>query len=170
MNWGANFGFKLTSTNDRLAMMTFNRTMIKSTLRGETPLELFMQKLSGEAASQIISAIVSSGRYVGIMNLPNAGQIAGLPRDAIVETYGTIDATGAYAITFGDLPPAVHALVDRHVRGQEMTVSAALTGNQSLVLQALLNDSLTSRLPVDQMESMLDKLLTANKAYLPLFS
>ncbi len=168
-NWGADFGFKLTSTDDRQAMMTFERAMIESALRGETPLEPFLRDLSGEAASQIISAVLSGGRYVGLMNLPNAGQIGNLPRDVIVETYATLDASGASAFAFGDLPPAVHAWVERHVRGQELTIAAALTGDRQLALQALLNDPLTSRLPVDSVERMLAELLEANKKYLPLF-
>ncbi len=167
--WGADFGFKLTSTDDRLAMMTFERAMIESTLRGETPLEPFMQEVSTEAAGPILSAIVTNGRYVGIMNLPNAGQVSNLPRQAVVETYGMIDATDAHAITFGDLPPAVLALIEPHVRGQELTITAALTGDRSLALQAMINDPLTSRLLVDQIEKMLDELLEANKIYLPLF-
>jgi alpha-galactosidase len=168
-HWGADFGFKLTSAGDRQAMMMFERMMIESALRGETPLEPFMQELSGEAASQIISAILTDGRYVGIMNLPNTGQIANLSHQSVVETYGVIDAAGAHATTFGDLPPAVLALVERHVRGQELTVSAALTGDRALALQALLNDPLTGRLPTDQVELMLGELLEANQKYLPLF-
>jgi len=168
-NWGADFGFKLTSTDDRQAMMMFERMMIESTLPGETPLEPCMQDISTEAASPIISSIVTNGRYVGIMNLPNLGQIANIDKDIIVETYGTIDPSGASAFTFGHLPPAVHAWVQRHVQGQELTIAAALTGDRSLALQALLNDPLTSCLPTDQVEKMLDELLEANKGYLPRF-
>jgi alpha-galactosidase len=168
-NWGADFGFKLTNTNDRQAMMMFERQMIESTLQGETPLEPFMQDISTEAASPIISSIVTNGRYVGIMNMPNLGQIANITKDIIVETYGVIEPSGASAFAFGSLPPAVHAWVERHVQGQELTVTAALTGDRSLALQAMLNDPLTSRLPADQVEKMLDELLKANKKYLPLF-
>jgi len=168
-NWGADFGFKLTSTADRAALMAFERELIESVLAGEAPLESFMQELSGEAVSPILSALFSAGRYIGIMNLPNRGQISNLPADVIVETYGTIDPTGAHAISYGDLPAAVQALVERHVRNQEITVAAALGGERRLALQAMLNDPLTGRLPVDQTRKMLDELLEANRTYLPLF-
>ena len=168
-NWGADFGFKLTSVEDRAALMFFARSMIESVLAGETPLEPFMQDLSGEAANQILSAVVCGGRYSGILNLPNAGQIRNLPGGSVVETFGTIEAGGAKAESYGDLPVGIQALVERHVRNQDMTLAAALSGDRALALQALLNDPLTERLPVDLAEKMLDELLAANRAYLPLF-
>ena len=89
--------------------------------------------------------------------------------DAIVETYGSIDAAGAQAYAFGALPAAVHDLVERHVHVQELTVRAALSGDRGLALQAFLNDPFTSRLPADEVEKMMNELLEANRAYLPLF-
>jgi alpha-galactosidase/6-phospho-beta-glucosidase family protein len=169
-NWGADFGVKLTSADDRAAIMDFERTWIESALAGEIPLEPFMQELSGEAASPILTAIVGGGRYEGILNLPNQGQVSNLPSGAVVETYGSLDSGGAHAFSFGELPPGVQNLVERHARNQELTVQAALRGDRSLALQAMLNDPLTGRLPVDQTGRMLDELLEANKAYLPQFA
>jgi alpha-galactosidase len=167
--WGADFGFKLTSSNDRAAAMASARAMIESALAGDTPLEPFMQEQSGEAAGPILSAVVSGGQYTGILNLPNRGQLEGLPEDAIVETCGSIDAAGAQAYAFGALPAAVQDLVERHMRVQELTVRAALTGDRRLALQAFLNDPFTGRLPADEVEKMMNELLEANQAYLPLF-
>jgi alpha-galactosidase/6-phospho-beta-glucosidase family protein len=103
------------------------------------------------------------------MNLPNVGQIDNLPRDAVVETYGVIDAVGANAIAYGDVPAGVQNLVGHHVCQQEMTVQAALTGSREIALQVLLNDPLSSRLTVSQARQMLEELLEANKQYLSLF-
>ncbi len=97
------------------------------------------------------------------------GQITNLPLDAIVETYGTIDQTGAYAIDFGKFTPGVQTVLERHIRNQEMTVESALTGDRRLALQVLLNDPLSSRLTVDQAGSMLEEMLAANRDYLPQF-
>ena len=168
-SWGTDFGFKHTSIDDRQAIMLFERVKIESTLADDTPLSPFMQELSSEALNPILTALVTGGRYEGIMNLPNAGQIDNLPANVIVETYGTIEAGGAHAAHFGSLPPAVHALVERQVRNQELTIQAALGGNRRLALQAMLNDPFTGRLPVNEIEKMFDELLEANRAYLPLF-
>lgn len=168
-NWGADYGFRLTSIEDRQALEFFARAMIESAINGETPLEPFMQERSGEALAEIISAVTVGGRYHGILNLPNVGQIANLPYDAVVETYGVIDHTGAHALAFGEFPPGVQTVLERHIRNQEMTVEAALTGDREMALQVLLNDPLSSRLSVVELKSMLEELLEANKQYLPQF-
>ena len=86
----------------------------------------------------------------------------------VVETYGVVDSSGAYGLSAGDLPPAIQAVVSRHVSNQELTVEAALTGNRTLARQALLNDPLVM-LPPETAVAMLDELLEANREYLPLF-
>jgi alpha-galactosidase/6-phospho-beta-glucosidase family protein len=143
--------------------------MIESGLSGDTDLKPFMDEISGEAANKIIRAIVGGEKYVGIMNLPNTGQVRNLPHDAVVETYGVIDATGAHAIAFGNVPPGIQNVLEHHVRQQEMTVAAAMSGSREIALQVLLNDPLSSRLTVGQAGEMLEELLDANRRYLPLF-
>lgn len=167
--WGADYDTLLTDVEYRQGMDFFAHSLISSTLKGETPLAPFMQQRSGEAAAEIIAAVTTGDRYIGILNLPNAGQVSNLPYDVIVETYGIVDRTGAQALTFGDFPPGVQAVLERHIRNQEMTVEAAMTGDRTLALQVLLNDPLSSRLTVDQAEAMLADLLAANQEYLPQF-
>lgn len=168
-DWGAQYGFRLTTADDRAALMAEDRALIEAALRDEAPLAPFMAELSGEAASAIIAAVSRGERYTGIMSLPNVGQIAHLPQAAVVETFGVIDHTGAQPLTFGALPPAVETLIARHVANQELIVEAALTGNRALARQALLNDPLMRGLDVDRTVALLDELLEANRAYLPLF-
>jgi alpha-galactosidase/6-phospho-beta-glucosidase family protein len=103
------------------------------------------------------------------MNLPNAGQVSNLTYKAVVETYGVIDATGANAITYGDVPMGVQNILEHHIHQQEMTVTAAFQGSREIALQVLLNDPLSSRLTVPQARNMLEELLEANREYLPTF-
>lgn len=168
-NWGADYDFRLTNIEDRMGLEMFAKMMIESTISGETDLKPFMADISTEAANKIIRALKTNQSYVGIMNLPNVGQIANLPRDVVVETYGVIDVTGAHATTYGDVPAGVQSILERHVRQQEMTVEAALKGSRELALQVLLNDPLSSRLTIPQAKLMLEELLEANKQYLPKF-
>jgi alpha-galactosidase len=168
-NWGADYDLRLTSIEDRMELESFAKMLIESALRGETDLSSFMADVSTEAANKIIRAGTCGDRYVGIMNLPNEGQVTNLPQRVIVETYGVIDAIGAHAITFGEVPPGVQNVLEDHIRQQEMTIEAALTGSRELALQVLLNDPLSSRLTIPQAEQMLDELVKANKQYLPKF-
>ena len=168
-NWGRDYDVILTSVEDRFALEAEAKRLIESALRGDVPLEPFMQDVSTEAANKIIRAVTSGEKYVGIMNLPNVGQIGNLSYNAIVETYGVIDSLGANAITYGDVPVGVQNILEHHVRQQELTVTAALEGDREIALQILLNDPLSSRLTIPQARQLLNELLEANQAYLPLF-
>jgi len=168
-NWGAAYGLRLTSIEDRQGLEMFAKMMIESVLSGKTDLTPFMAETSTEAANKIIRAVVCGEKYAGILNLPNSGQITNLPRDAIVETFGVIDQTGTSALSFGEVPAGVQNILEHHIRQQEMTVEAALTGSWELALQVLLNDPLSSRLTIPLAKRMLRELLEANRVFLPKF-
>ena len=168
-NWGADYDLRLTNIEDRMGLEMFAKMLIESALKGETDLKPFMADISTEAANKIIRAIKTNEKYIGIMNLPNARQVNNLPKEAVAETSGVIDSTGAHAIAFGDVPAGVQNILEHHVRQQEMTVEAAMSGSREVALQVLLNDPLSSRLTIPQATQMLDELLEANRTYLPLF-
>jgi alpha-galactosidase len=167
--WGADFGIHLTDVEYRRGMETTASSRISSMLADKKQLERFMHTRSIEAAADIIAAVTKGGRYEGLLNLPNAGQISNLPQGAVIETHGVVGRTGAHALTYGDLPSGIQTVVERHVRNQELTVQAALKGDRCLALQVLLNDPLSSRLTVDQADTMLTDLLAANRDFLPQF-
>ncbi len=167
--WGQVYDLLLTSVEDRFAMEAEAKGMIEAAVRGDVPLEPFMREVSTEAANKIIRAVTCGETYIGIMNLPNVGQISNLSRDAVVETYGAINALGANAIMYGDVPAGVQNILQKHIFNQEMTIQAALAGDRNLALQVLLNDPLSSRLNVAQASQLLDEMLEANQRYLPNF-
>ena len=167
--WGAEYDIRLTSVEDRYELEAEAKGLIESALRGEIPLEAFMQDVSTEAANKIIRAVIKGEDYVGIMNLPNRGQISNLPKDVVVETYGVINSTGTHALTIGEVPAGVQNILLKHILNQELTIQSALQGDDQLALQVLLNDSLSSRLTIEQARQMLAELLEANKQYLPKF-
>ena len=164
--WGADYGLRLTGIADREAMESDTREKIEAVLSGEASLAPFMAAPSGEAAAEIAAALVENGHYIGIMNLPNIGQISDLPRDVVVETYGVVTTAGPQPLAFGAFPPGVRAVLMRHVLNQELTVQAALTGDPATALQVLLHDPLCARLSVEQTGAMLGELLDANRSWL----
>jgi alpha-galactosidase len=168
-NWGQAYDLILTNVEDRYAMEAEAKGLIESALRGDVPFESFMQDVSTEAANKIIRAVTCGEAYVGIMNLPNVGQIGNLSYDAVVETYGVIDALGANAITYGDVPAGVQNVLQKHISNQELAIRAALSGDRNLALQVLLNDPLSNRLTIPQATQLLAEMLEANKQYLPQF-
>lgn len=167
--WGRDYDLILTSTDDRHTLEAGAKGLIEMAIKGDVPLDGFMQDISTEAANKIIRAVICGEKYVGIMNLPNAGQVSNLTHGAVVETYGVIDSTGAHALTYGTVPDGIQNILQHHIHQQEMTVNAALSSSREVALQVLLNDPLSSRLTIDKAEQMLEELIEANKQYLPMF-
>jgi alpha-galactosidase len=168
--WGASYELRLTTVEDRRKMEGEAKALIEAALQGAVPLGPLMRTASGEAANQIMRAMARGESYVGMMNLPNSGQVSNLPREAVVETYGVIDPVGAQALPIGHVPAGIQTVVEHHIRQQEMTVEAALTGSRELALQVLLSDPISSRLTVPQARQMLAEMLEANKVYLSKYS
>jgi alpha-galactosidase len=167
--WGATHGVQLTSVAHRYAWREEAFSLITAALAGSLDLPPFMMQPSGEAAAPILATLAGGGSYSGVFNLPNHGQVQGLPAEAIVETLGTFDSAGAHATTFGILPSAIQAVLDRHISNQELTVQAALSGSRKLAMQALLNEPLLGSLTITKRSRMLDEMLLANRAWLPQF-
>ncbi len=126
-------------------------------------------KRSRETAIDIMSAIATNTAFTDVVNLPNNGQVDNLPRGAVVETMGTVDALGFRGISAGPLPEPLRALTEPHCRVQTMTVDAALEGNIDKALTALIMDPSCSHLPPSQIRKMGKELISATKAWLPQF-
>jgi len=162
--WGADFGVELTTVTHRKQLKEMADERIQKLLSGEEPL---MLRRSPEAASPIIQSLETGEESIHVMNLPNRGQIANLPREAVVETMGVAGAHGAEGIAIGDLPTGVASIVRRLVDVQELTVEAGLTGDRALALQAMRLDPMVT--DWDAAEKMLGELLEANRDWLPQF-
>lgn len=164
-NQAANYGVKMTYIADREKGYADKKARIERVLAGE---EEFDMTPSREAVSKLISALANHKKGVmDIANLPNRGQIANLPKDAVVETLALVGPNEATPLCVGELPPAVQSMVNIHVQNQEMIVEAAMTGNRTLALQAMYNDPLVREF--DYVPQMFEELLEANKEYLPAF-
>jgi alpha-galactosidase len=164
---GKLYGVERTTIAERYQWRASAEANIRGLLNGTEDMVAFLANNSGEAAAPICAALATGKPYTGIMNLPNYGQIANLPANAVVETFGILDAEGARGLPIGELPPAILNIVERHVRNQELIVAAALTGDKTLALQALINDPLV--MDIDGAERMLDEMLNANREHLPRF-
>ena len=122
-----------------------------------------------EVAVKVMDSIQRGTSYVDVVNLPNQGQIANLPRHAVVETMGSIGPTGFLPISVGDLPPQLLGLTLPHCNIQLMTLEAALTGDKRLAIQALMLDPLCHKLTFAEITRMGEELMEANRDWLPQF-
>ena len=165
---GSQYEITRTNIEDRYQLQTLAKGFIEMLRSGDMPLEPHLKETSGEAANQIINALLGGDPYTGPMNLPNHGQIFNLPKDVIVETYAIVDATGVTPTALGALPAGIDTVIQRHVQNQELIVEAALSGDRKSAMVALVNDPMITNL--DGAAAMLDEMLIANQRYLPQFS
>jgi alpha-galactosidase len=103
-------------------------------------------------------------------NVPNTGIITNLPWGACVEVPVYADRRGFNSVHVGALPPQCAALVNMSVAVEEMAVEACISGDPTLVFQAVAYDPLSAAvLSLAEIKQMVNELLEINKDHLPTF-
>lgn len=126
---------------------------------------------SEEHGSWIIEALETGRTYRGHFNVINQGHIPNLPDGACIEIPGYVDATGINMPVVGDLPMACAATCSASVWVQKMATQAAITGNVTLLKQAMLHDPLTAAVcDPEEIWQMTDEMLIAQAKWLPQYS
>ncbi len=121
-----------------------------------------------EHASYIIEALETGRCYRGHLNVPNRGAITNLPEDCIVEVPCYVDHNGINVPIVGDLPLACAATLSASVNVQRMSVYAAVSGDVTLLKQAVLHDPLTAAVcDPEEVWQMVDEMLIAQAQWLP---
>lgn len=161
------YHLKRTTIEERRANMRRAESAVEEMTAGEIPPRY--KERSRETAADIINAFVTGNSFIDVGNVPNRGQVANLPLGAVVETPVLVTSTGFQPITVGPLPEPARSWVERHIRAQDLTVEAALSGDLELALKALSLDPLVSHLTLAQVMEMGTRLLKANARHLPQF-
>lgn len=159
---GRRYGLTFKTIAGRRARLVRLRRRVREWLAGPVPPER-----SEEELTPVLAALVTGRPCEAVVNVPNQGQFADAPPDAVVESFGTVDHLGIRPLVSPPLPPAVRALALAHVRSEELTVEAALTGDRALLREAFAADPLARRVP--RLGEMIDRLLIANRRLLPRF-
>jgi alpha-galactosidase len=136
----------------------------KAQAEGRVPISV---QRSGEDVIDIITALVRHQPKVCAVNVPNHGAVAGLQDHAIVEVSALVDGGGIQPLRVDSLPAAIASILRARIDQQEMVVGAAIRGDRSLALQALLADPLVDS--VASARAILDRLLQAHAAHMPTF-
>jgi 6-phospho-beta-glucosidase len=121
-----------------------------------------------EAAAQLVASLASGTGDAQVVNVRNAGAIPNLADDDVVEVSARIDAEGAHPIPVSPLDQDMLALV-QHAKGYErLAIEAAVTGDRSSAIRALLANPLGP--DADAATGLLDAILDASREYLPRFA
>jgi len=121
---------------------------------------------SGELAAPLIDAVVTGTPRHLPVNLPNTGQVAGIPDGAVVECIGVVDGAGVRPRDVAS-PGRLGEHLRRIVTAQELTVEAAISGDRGTVIEAMLADPVAGMLPWEHVTAMTDELLAATSSWLP---
>lgn len=157
------WGFDLTPVSWRIKDKEDKMEKSKALREGKEKIEI---KASGEEGIRQIKAILGLEEFVTNVNLPNEGQIKGLPEGAVVETNALFTKDVVKPIIAGPLSDNVQSLVERHVLNQETILEAALNKDKELAFSAFVNDPLVD-LDLEEARELFEKMLRNTKEYLP---
>ena len=103
------------------------------------------------------------------MNVPNRANVSNLPDDAVVEIMGVADAGGVRGRDATTVPGIMGEYLRRVHAAQEWTVEAAVSGDRTLVLEAMLADAIGTQVSYDDTVAMTGEMLDATARWLPQF-
>ncbi|MCS7059567.1 MAG: alpha-glucosidase/alpha-galactosidase [Anaerolineae bacterium] len=162
---GPDFAAYERQRGERLAQM-------HAVARGESSFDI---QPDGARSAHLIVAVAEAyavadpvSRLECTVSVPNGGCIGNLPAGAVVEVPAVVNRLGVHGASVGDLPAGLAALLRREIDIQELTVEAAVRGDRSAALQALLLDPHIHS--YTQAEHLLDDLLRAHAKHLPQFA
>jgi alpha-galactosidase len=137
---------------------------IADIIAGRTDVRGWLQK-SGEKAIEVIAAL-STGqrRYIPSAIVYNGGAMKNLPADLAVEIPIEVDGNGIHKVFIGDMPPQTTALMSLQIGPQQMSVEAAVRGDKTSALQALLVDPVIN--DTEAAVKILDELWEINSPYI----
>ncbi len=119
------------------------------------------------AAVELIRAIAQDRREVHIVNVHNSGALPDLPPQSVVEVPAVVGATGAKPLTCGRVPPIIRGLLGAVDAYEELTIQAAVSGDEDLAQLALLSHPLVPSW--DVAKALWEEIKTAHRQYLPQF-
>ncbi|MGO9875211.1 MAG: hypothetical protein ACLPVY_15565 [Acidimicrobiia bacterium] len=125
---------------------------------------------SGELVAMLLDGIVTGKARSLPVNLPNEGNVTNLPDRSVVEIMGVADRSGVRGRDHATAPGIMGEFLRRINVVQEWTVEAAIAGDRTLVLEAMMADPMASQLAYDDIVIMTDEMLDATARWLPQFA
>jgi len=162
--YGAAYHIRLTKIKDRYKWLNDAKKHVLAMTAKPEKIDLTPSR---EAMSSLMVSLMTGKPLVEVVTLPNVGQIENLPRGVVVETMGTVMADKVVPHTVGTIPDELATMMNHHATRFNMVIQAAMTGDRRLAMQAMASDPLVREW--NTAGEMLDKLLKANKKYLPQF-
>lgn len=169
--YGKTLGVDAFSVPEILAWGEDRYQSMKAQAEGSLSLdETIFDRSTGEQEQlvAIIRSILHDRREMFSVNVLNTGAVPGLPDDAALEVPGVATARGLRSLRVPDLGGPLTAVLTRRLVPVELATEAAMTGDRSLVVEAMLADgAVTDR---GHARDLTDALIEAQAAHLPAFA
>jgi alpha-galactosidase len=124
----------------------------------------------GIVVVEVMESIVEDRSERFIVNVINDGLVPNLPPSVAVEVPSVVNAEGVHPIGIGALPKGLAAVLGEHALVEEITADAALSGDRSLLRQAMTADPLLgATLEPLEVEALMEEMLAVNERYIPQF-
>ena len=136
--------------------------------RGEQAVSVDPSGGEHEQVMAIIGSLRADDGACYSANLPNAGQVSGLPDGVVVESPAVATGGTLRPVAMPPLSPGLLGTLASRFQWAEVVVDAALSGSRDLVVQALVLDACCASL--DQAAALADELIGAQSAWLPQFA
>jgi 6-phospho-beta-glucosidase len=118
-------------------------------------------------ATRLLNAHFNDLGETHVVNARHAGAVPGWPQDWVLELPCQVDRSGIHPLPAEPLPPVCFGLLAQVKSYELLTIEAAINGDRRAAYQALLAHPLGP--PADQIQAVLDDMLTTHRAYLPQF-
>lgn len=154
--------FSLTDVAFRIKRHTKRNEKAKKIATGEEQFEI---KKSGEEGVNQIKALLGLHDLVTNVNLPNKGQIEGLPYGAVVETNALFTKDRIQPVFAGSFRVDLQNIMIRHILNQETILKASVSKDKKLAFNAFINDPLVN-ISINDAEKLFDEMFNNTKSYL----
>lgn len=133
--------------------------------RLKTGIEVFHIHETGEEGVRMMKALLGLGDLITNVNLPNSGQMLGVPKGSVVETNAIFQKDNVIPLLAGELPVQVNALVNRHIYNQQSILKAVMDKDRNIAFAAFINDPLVT-CDLAAAVDLFDRMTANTKEYL----
>ncbi|SEK61568.1 family 4 glycosyl hydrolase [Pacificibacter marinus] len=160
----AAWGFALTPVEFRQRDRAEKQARAEKTRTGDFPVTA---RRSDEAMIDQIVALMGGGEFTSNANLPNRGQLDGVPLGAIVETNATFNQAGIVPQPAGQLPDGLEVIVNGHANRQSQMVKAVLHGDRDAIFPLFRADPLLAAIKDGDAREIFDRMVAATASLIP---
>jgi alpha-galactosidase len=118
-----------------------------------------------EQLVDILRSLYRNDRNIFSINMKNNGAVSNLPNHAVLELPAVASGRGFIPLHITDFPDMIASIIRKKLTVIDLTVEAALTGNFSLFVEALLADG--SIRTEEKAINLANDLLQSHRKYLP---